>query len=51
MKQENTLGPPVTKGRGPNEKDQPPSIHNQEGNIHILSMTMDLGEFWVSKPW
>lgn len=35
MKQENTLGPPVTKGRGPKEKDQPPPIHNQEGNTYI----------------
>lgn len=49
MKQENTLGPPVNKGRRPREKDQPPPIHNQEGNI--LNMTMDLGEFWVMKPW
>lgn len=41
MKQENTLGPPVNKGRRPREKDQPPPIHNQEGNI--LNMTMDIG--------
>lgn len=49
MKQENTLGPPVTKRPGPREKDHPPPIHNQEGNI--LNMTMDLGEIWVTMPW